>query len=310
MKNGTIVALGMFDGVHMGHRKLLETTVKVAKRTNLTPIVYTFENHPAGLFGNEPKNLLSREESFRRIRSMGIGIVEVDKFDRIMCETEPMVFIDMLRRRFDMRGAIVGFNYTFGRGAGANASDLCAYGRENGLFVEVIPGVTYDGELVSSTAIRRYIEEGNIERANGMLCVPYSIEGQIVEGRRIGSLIGFPTANLRIDDYTRITLPRNGVYVTLSYVDGEGCAYRSVTNIGTNPTVGGASISVEAHLLGFAQDIYGKSIRVEFLHRIRDQIKFTDTDALAMQIGRDVEAAINYFNNEFRLDSEPLIVLL
>lgn len=293
-KGGTAIALGMFDGVHIGHRRLLEKTLEVAKLEGLTPMAYTFSNTPAGKSGVASKSILSREESFQRIRSLGMSTIVADEFTDNMRDTEAERFLEMLITRFSMKAAVVGFNYTFGRARMGTAELLRHYGEKMGFETHVIPGVVYDGEVVSSTLIRTQIESGQIERANNLLVEPYLVSGTVMRGKRIGHTIGFPTANLSGAGHARV-LPAFGVYAVNAVIEGSGIKYPAVTNVGNNPTVGGDEVTVETHILDFSDELYGKSIRVEFLKMLRPQTQFSGRVELSEQIARDVQNTRNFF---------------
>ncbi len=294
-KDGTVIALGMFDGVHMGHRRLLDRAISIAQREHLIPMVYTFSNHPSSVFSVPPKYLLTREESLKRINNAGVNSIVMDDFTEALCRTEPKAFVDMLISRFSMKAAVVGLNYTFGKGGGASSGDLQELGCKKGFTVDVIPDVIYDGELVSSTGIRKLVEQGCIERANNMLGIPYSIEGFVVHGKRIGHTLGFPTANIDTQTLKNHVFPKNGVYATITHIDDDDTSRYSITNVGTNPTVGGTKLAIETHIFDFSESLYNKRIRIDFLHYIRGQMRFCDAAALAAQINSDIITVKEYF---------------
>ena len=283
---GNVIALGMFDGVHLGHRVLLDETAALAQALNASPLIYTFQNHPLALFGREPRLLMTPAERIAALAGTGIP-VEAAPFTARYAATPPRRFVEMLMRRYSMRGVVVGFNYTFGdRGAG-NTALLRSLGEELGFTVKVIEPVICRDAAVSSTRIRASLEEGRLADANEMLGARYVLSGTVGENRRIGHAIGFPTANLT--GYGNKVLPLTGVYATRAYVDGD--VYDAVTNVGNNPTVEGRITTVETHLLGFDADIYGAPLRVEFVERLRGEIRFEGREALARQIATDVEHA-------------------
>lgn len=296
-KKGAVIALGMFDGVHMGHSRLLDKAIDIAQRECLKPMVYTFSNHPSSIFATPPKYLLTRKESLKRINNAGIDSIVMDDFTEALCRTEPEAFVDMLISRFSMKAAVVGLNYTFGNGGCASSGDLQELGYKKGFTVDVIPDVIYDGELVSSTGIRKLVEQGCMERANHMLGTPYSIEGCVVHGKRIGHILGFPTANIDTQTLKDHVLPKNGVYVTTTHIDDDETTCFSITNVGTNPTVGGTKLAIETHIFDLSESLYNKSIRIDFLHYIRGQMKFSDSASLTAQINSDIAAAKEYFEH-------------
>ena len=242
-----VIALGMFDGVHIGHRALLKRAVEIAGRIGCNSVAYTFSNHPRALFGRPPRLLTTPEERRERILGMGVDIVNMEPFDRTTASLSPKAFLDGLTREYDVRAMVVGFNYAFGQGGQGNARTLQDFGRERGYEVHVIEPVVYEGETVSSTRIRELLESGNLSKANAMLCAPYSLCGTVTSNRGIGKSIGFPTANI-LPPQDKV-LPRFGVYIsTVAY---QGVRHVAVTNIGDNPTVSGRFVTVETHVLIF-----------------------------------------------------------
>ncbi len=282
---GTVVALGTFDGVHLGHRAILARAVEAAREDGVMPLIYTFSRHPMAAFGKCPPLLMADEA---RIAALGAyGEVVADDFTLEFAGMEPRAFAQMLVSRFAMRRAVAGYSYTFGsRGAGDTAL-LEALGQELGFAVDVIPPVLYEDAPLSSTRIRAALEAGEVALAAGMLGAPYALEGTIVANRGIGRSIGFPTANLA--GFEGLVLPKDGVYATRATV--RGMTYAGVTNVGSNPTVGGQTRGVETHLIGFSQDVYGEELRLEFVARLRDEMVFGGLEALRARISRDAKNA-------------------
>lgn len=283
---GAVVALGTFDGVHAGHRALISEAAGLAKALHASPLIYTFRNHPLSLFGREPRLLMTPEERIAALAATGIPVA-ADAFDAQLAATPPRDFVCMLVERFALRGVVAGFNYTFGdRGAGDTVL-LKTLGEELGIAVRVLGPVSYENEPVSSTRIRACLEQGELETANAMLGTCYALSGAVTANRRIGHALGFPTANL--EGYGNKVLPLSGVYAARAFVAGE--AFNAVTNVGNNPTVEGRNTTVETHLLDFERDIYGMPLRVEFVARLRGEVKFPSREALAAQIAADAAHA-------------------
>lgn len=286
-KKPAAIALGMFDGVHMGHRALLSRTVQIAAAQGWESVVYTFSNHPRSLFGRDDKLLSTERERRAAMEQLGLMRIEMEHFDRELAMHSPAAFIDMLLERYAAREFVVGFNYTFGQGSQGTPETLRALGDAHGFLVHVLPPVLYAGAPVSSTRIRQLIETGEMEPANAMLCAPYALTGTVVRNRRIGTGIGFPTAN--IEPPADKVLPCTGVYVSTARLDGA--CYQAVTNVGNNPTVHGNRLTVETHLLDFHGDLYGREITAEFHKRLRGEIRYPDLDSLAAQIALDIKDA-------------------
>lgn len=282
-----VVALGMFDGMHTGHRALLTHAIALANEQNALAAVYTFSNHPLDVMGGRVKLLSTTRERNAILRDIGAEEIVSEPFTSELAHTAPEAFVDMLLERWRVDAFVVGFNYTFGaRGAGT-PDTLIRIGERRGFYVEVVPPVRYEGAPVSSSRIREALSFGEVERAKAMLGRRYTLSGRVVRNKRIGRRIGFPTANIEPD--ARIMLPQNGVYATYAYVGGG--AYRAVTNIGTNPTVGGEKLTIESHLIDFDGDIYAQTLTIGFRFRIRDEETFASVDALKARITLDREIA-------------------
>lgn len=282
-----VIALGMFDGVHLGHRALMSRLQEEAKLLHAIPAVYTFSNHPLEVLGGNVRLLSGIRERNMLLRSLGAEELESVPFTREMASLSPEAFVDLLSAKWDVRGLVVGYNYTCGdRGAGTPET-LREIGKRRGFSVSVVEPVLLEGEPVSSTRIREAVERGDITLANRLLKRRYTLSGTVVQNKRIGSRIGFPTAN--IDANPKRAIPADGVYATFASVDGG--MYRAVTNIGTNPTVNGEKLTIETHLIDFHADIYGQPLSILFRKRMRGELMFDSLDALKEQIRLDVEEA-------------------
>lgn len=287
MNRKRIIALGMFDGVHMGHRALIARARQIAKESSCETVVFTFTNHPSETLGKEVKLLMPYRMRLNELAKLCDDVIAVP-FTHEFADMPALDFVEMLLYEYSMAGVVMGFNYTFGRGGKGDANLMTSLAQKMGFTAEVVDKVTYEDSIVSSTYIRELIEKGDIERANKLLCGEFSLSGNIVPNMHIGgTLIGFPTANLIPDD--GIVLPCEGVYATRVYIRGE--LYRGVTNIGSNPTVGGKKITVETHIIDFSGDIYGEAMTIDFVKRLRDCIKFDSIDGLRAQIADDVANA-------------------
>lgn len=280
-----VFALGMFDGVHAGHRALIDAARSIAAELGCEPSVFTFANHPGEAFGDRVRLLMPNEERLALLKELA-GDVEAVRFDAGLARKSPREFVELLLHGYGMAGAVMGFNYTFGARGLGNAELMTAYAREYGFKSRVVQRVLMNGATVSSSRIRELVERGDVAEAGELLLRDFTLSGDVVPNRRIGgSLLGFPTANISVPD--GVVLPLGGVYATRARV--RGVDYAAVTNIGDNPTVGGAHTSVETHIIGFSGQIYGERLTVSFLRRLRDCVKFDSVDALRRQIAADVE---------------------
>jgi riboflavin kinase/FMN adenylyltransferase len=289
---GAVVCLGMFDGVHMGHRTLLNAALSTAGEKDLEPVVFTFKNHPMTVLGRSPKLLMTFEERCESINRLGISRIEAMQFDMQLASMDPYDFVKMLFTEYSAKHIVAGFNYSFGRYGMGNSESLSRYGKELGFDVQIIPPVIYEGSSVSSTRIRECLEDGRIKEANDMLQSGYTLTGQVISNRHIGTRIGFPTANIAAAEEKLI--PMSGVYAAVVKLS-DGNVYYAVTNIGKNPTVRGSATTIESHLIGFKGDIYNTEISVTLFKRIRGEIKFPSIEALASQISDDRDSAERYF---------------
>lgn len=285
-----VVALGMFDGVHLGHQQLIKTASAFAQEQDAVCCAYTFSNHPFALLGRSISLLTSSEQRYRLLQQSGAEKVHAEPFDADMMHMSPSAFIDHLQSLWDLRGVVAGFNYTFGdRGAGTTET-LQQLGKERGFGVRIVSAVQIRGETVSSTRIRALLQQGDVRLARQLLGRPYSVGGTVKPNLQNGRKIGFPTANL-LPPANR-ALPAHGVYLTEAVcADGVYCG---VTNIGTNPTLQGDHVSVETHLLDYCGELYGSCLEVRFLERIRDEQTFASIEALRERIRADVCVARRY----------------
>lgn len=294
VRKKAVIALGMFDGVHIGHSALLNAAKELAEEINAYSVVYTFSNHPRGIYSNAPKSLMTAEDKKRRIQMTHTDDVVMEVFTEKFAMLSPEEYIDNILNDFNVQTFIVGYNYTFGKGGLGTADTLRAIGKSRGFTVLVIEPVLFMGEPVSSTRIRECIERGDIALANKMLGYEYTLSGKVVSNKKLGGELGFPTANI-IPDMEK-ALPKNGVYITKAVIDEQHL--RAITNVGNSPTVGGAHTTIETHVLDFSGDLYGKTISVCFLKRVRDEHEFINKAALREQVQHDKQAASDWFKNK------------
>lgn len=287
----TVLALGMFDGMHIGHKKLIDTAVLLAKHNGLEPAVFTFTNHPQELFGGKVVRLISNETRAELMKKLGVERIEEVPFTREISNLSPAQFVDMLKEKMDPQIIVAGFNYTFGKGKKGTSETLKKLATERDIGVVIVPPVLMNKQPVSSTRIREMIEKGEVSAVQLLLGRTYTLTGTVVEDRRIGRTIGYPTANI-YPDPTR-ALPADGVYISMAEVDGE--LLPSVTNIGTNPTVGGRKRTVETNIFDFDREIYGHTLTVYFIRRLRGINTFAGLEELKAQIAKDSAQAKRYF---------------
>ena len=289
----TVVAVGNFDGIHVGHQELIRRTVKSAKISGIKSAVFTFNNHPKNVLAGKRviKNIMYPEEKITMLKKMGIDYVFSIDFDYQISHTPAEQFItDILIDKFKMKEMYCGFNYNFGYKAEGDTDLLVKMGQKHGFGIHVMDPVRVDGQVVSSSLIRSLINEGNVDEARIMLGRNYAIGGEVVRGNMIGRTIGFPTSNILIDE-TMVT-PSNGVYITKC--NYNMVQYPGITNVGIKPTIGDNKRVIETHIFDFNKDIYGRMIKVEFVKKIRDEMKFPSVDALAEQIQNDCQTARDY----------------
>lgn len=290
-----VLAIGNFDGVHLGHAVLVRQLVNSAKRLELAPTVLTFEPHPREFFAPEsaPARLTTLREKFELLADLGVSQTMVCRFNAAFAALTADQFIDqVLVRGLQVKHLIIGDDFCFGRGRTGNFALLQAAGQRFGFTVEAMQSVTLDGERVSSSAVRRALATGDMAHAARLLGRPYIIDGQVAHGEKIGRQLGFATANIRIKHNP---LPMAGVFA----VEVSGLGDRplpGVANLGIRPTVGGTRPLLEVHLFDFDRDIYGAHISVRFVKKLRDEQRFPNFDALKAQIAADAAAARAYFS--------------
>ena len=293
----TAVALGNFDGVHLGHQELIRETVEQAGKDGVKSAVFTFANHPSGLIPGVKavKSILSDERKAELIEELGVDILIDVPFTEELRDLEAEDFVrEMLVGRMNVKDAFCGYNYQFGARAFGTAEILEMFGNKYGFNVFEMPPFEIEGHVVSSSLIRLLIEKGYVSRIKTYMGRHYEIEGEVVVGNRLGKKLGFPTSNLNLNE--TMAAPPNGVYTT--YCVYGGVRYPSITNVGIKPTVGDFDKNVETHIFDFDKELYGKHITVEFLKKMRDEQKFDSLDELSAQIVRDCESAREWFKEQ------------
>lgn len=284
---GTAVGLGNFDGVHKGHAALLETLTAEAEKRNLPSLVYMFERHPSNVLcqQNPVKLIISNKRKCEIMEEKGIDAVYFDDFTKVYAEMTPDEFAEnIIAKKLNAKLLVVGENFSFGKNAAGNCDTLSDLGRRYGFDVIVIPTITIGGEVVSSSNLRAFIKDGRFDKYEKFTGMRYMIPGEVSHGREVGRLLGFPTANISPSEkYVR---PMSGVYATETVVGGK--RFCGITNVGSNPTFGLNHVVVETHILDFDDNIYEKPIEVEFLYKMRDEIKFSGPEELKKQIAEDL----------------------
>ncbi|MGV3078635.1 bifunctional riboflavin kinase/FAD synthetase [Streptococcus sp. 32226D021BW] len=290
----TVLVLGYFDGIHLGHKALLDRARKVADEKGLSVTVLTFPESPRLAFARFAPELLlhltSQEERYRLLETYGVDQLVLTNFTSEFASNTPQQFLDRYIRGLNAQVLVAGFDYHFGN-CRADVTDLTA------LFdgqVEIVEEVCLDGEKVSSTRIRQAIQAGNVALANRLLGYTFTTEGIVVHGDARGRTIGYPTANLA--PFDRVYLPSEGVYVADVEVDGR--RYRAMTSVGKNVTFDGTEMRIEAHIFGFDRFIYGEKITIFWLEKIRDMVKFDGIDSLMEQMKLDEVFALQWGKND------------
>ncbi|EGO63203.1 bifunctional riboflavin kinase/FAD synthetase [Acetonema longum] len=289
------IALGTFDGVHVGHQRIIGKTVAYAKKQQGTSAVLTFSNHPMSIIDprHNPLQITSMQQKIDLIAEIGVDLLFFVPFTAELLKFQPRQFIQFLMQHIRPSQVVVGPNFSFGYQGKGSPDMLRVFGQEFGFAVDVHEAVFLEDRMVSSTAIRQLILEGNVELARKLLGRPLRLSGPVVSGQQRGRLLGFPTANLSLPERTAI--PRDGVYAVRANIGAD--SYQGVANIGTNPTFSGQCRRLETHIFDFARDIYGEMISVDFLTRIRGEVTFANADQLQAQISSDIVQARRYFDH-------------
>jgi len=287
------LAIGVFDGVHLGHQQIIRQTISDAHQHNAVSLVLTFDRHPNAIVAPDklPPLIYSLTQKSRAIESLGAEVLLVIPFDKKFSEQTGEEFIRQLARDMGKIHSIcVGADFVFGRKRSGNVALLKKLGDEIGFHVHGLAAVSLDGQVVSSTRIRDAIRAGNLDDASQMLGRPYAISGRVTEGDHIGRQLGFPTANL---DTTGLILPPNGVYAGVTTVKRKH--FRVALNIGMRPSIASAvpQLRVEGHLLDFTGELYGTELEIEIGEKLRDEKKFASSAELSRQISQDVAAVRN-----------------
>ena len=299
VKNGSVITFGNFDGLHLGHRNLLQDVTLSATAMNVPAVVFTFKPHPRTVLNPELPfhRMFDHTDQFEILNQLGVNILFEEKFTKILAEIGAReFFIKYVVELFRAKHVVVGYDFSFGRKREGNLEFLQKICTEYGIQLTIKKPYSIEGQIVSSSTIRRFLQHGEVHRAQIFLGRKYYLRGIIQKAFQRGRQIGVPTANIHPDI---CFLPRQGVYFTLSHLQGQ--TYKSITNIGFNPTFQSRNpddigqLKVETHVFDFNQDVYGEKLTVELVHFCRDEIKFSSIDHLKEQINKDIQQARDYF---------------
>lgn len=284
--NGVCAALGFFDGVHTAHCEIMRATAALAEKNTLTPIALTFDASPSELLvGGFDEYITDNAQKTELLAKIGVKMRMLPLNTDILNKSPEEFVRDILVGTYNVKYVVCGYNYKFGKNAAGDTALLHSLGQKYGFGVKVLPCVFINGEAVSSSNIRQKISHGDISGANSLLGRPFSISGTVVGGQKLGRTLGFPTANIAYPPKT--VQPRAGVYKTFFYANGV--RYSAVTNAGVRPTVDGKLFKTESHLCGFSGNLYGKTVKLEFIDFIREEIKFQSTNELRKQVLKDIK---------------------
>ena len=282
------MTVGVFDGVHRGHQQIIEKLTAGAHASDAPAVVLTFDPHPASVLGGrEIKCLTLPDERAELLGNLGVDVVITQPFTRELSTVTAYEFMTRLKNRLGLQNLLIGYDFALGKGREGNATRLTEIGPELGYSVEVVPALSDQSGVISSTAIRKLIEVGNVAEAARLLGRPYSLHGPVVHGDGRGRTIDVPTANIAYSPQKMI--PAKGIYACWAYLNEQ--KYQAAINIGTNPTFtpDKQTPNVEAHLLDFHRELYGENLQLEFIARLRDELKFESVETLLEQIWKDVK---------------------
>ena len=293
----TVVTIGTFDGIHIGHQKILSDLIETAKREKKKSVLLTFFPHPRMVLQKDVsiKLLNTINEKSVLLEKMGLDYLIIHPFSQEFSRLTALDFVrDILVNKLNTSRLIIGYDHHFGKNREGNIHQLKEYSLLYDFEVEEIPAQDIDDVSVSSTKVRKALHDGNLKTANNYLGYSYMLNGKVVNGKKLGGRIGYPTANLNIkEDYKLI--PKTGVYVIKSIIDGT--AFSGMMNIGFRPTVSGKHQTIEAHFFNFDKDLYGAKVTVELLYFLREEKKFDSVEELIVQLNTDKENAISYLKN-------------
>lgn len=285
----TYIAIGNFDGVHFGHKKLIRETVKKAKENNKMSVVFTFANHPMEVLNVSKKfnYINTNEEKLYLLEALGVDCVILQPFDKNFLEYSPLDFVKILKNKLRVKEIFVGFNFTFGKGGLGKTEDLKSLSQQYGIKVTEVPPIMIEDEIVSSSLVRKKILDSDFESVIKYLGHPMLVIGEVVHGRKIARQLGFPTANIEMTNRLYPPFGIYGAYVQIENKESE--VLYGVVNVGINPTLKSGELSLEVHILDFNQDIYGKKIYIQIVKFLREERKFDSVEELKSTIARDIK---------------------
>jgi len=287
----TVLTIGTFDGVHLGHQKIVERVVTTARQEGLLATVFTFFPHPRMVVQHDKglKLIHTLEEKKQLLQQLGVDLLVVQPFNEAFAQLTAEEFVStILVQRLNVKKVIIGYDHRFGRNRTANIDDMRLFGKKYGFAVEEISVQEVDEVSVSSTKIREALNKGDVTTAEHYLGTPYSLTGKVVHGLKLGRTLGYPTANIQVtEDYKLI--PKDGVYAVYSYIDGR--KVYGMMSIGKNPTIEGKGASIEVYFFDFNGDLYDQKLTIEFVQYLREEQKFATIDLLKKQLQDDETAA-------------------
>ena len=283
----TLLTIGVFDGIHLGHKYLLSQLTKQAREQNLLSGVVTFNQHPQEVLSPQIRLpfLTDLAQRMDLIKNEGVDAIIALSFTTELAQLSTHQFINLLKKYLRMRGLVIGPDFALGKKREGDADTMSTLGKDMDFTVTVISPIMVNGEVVSSTAIRNALANGDMKRVLNLIGRPFSLNGRVTKGTGQGIELGFPTANLDIDP--RQALPADGVYATWSHIDGQ--PYQSMTNIGKQPTFGGSQRTIEVYILDYHNNLYGHKLKIDLIERLRDEKQFGTAEELKKQIAEDVE---------------------
>ena len=289
-----LLAIGVFDGVHLGHKYLLAQLKERARQEDLLSGVVTFRQHPQAVLSPRTRLpcLTDLAQRIRLLKGEGIDVIITLSFTRELAQLSTHQFVELLKKHLRMRGLVIGPDFALGRNREGDANTLRTLGQDMGFSVTVIPPVVINGEVVSSTAIRNALAGGDMKKVGNLIGRPFSLYGRVITGAGRGIGLGFPTANLDVD--SQQALPPDGVYATWAYIDGK--AYQSMTNIGRRPTFGGSERAVEVHILDYHGELYEYKLRIDIIERLRREERFDTAEELKRQVAEDIKQGRDILN--------------